>query len=272
MTMTDMKRFELYNGSRIITMDSRHIYRTRVPHPDGTPGKTRSTTIPNVTSVINKKDKSRRLIPWATGMASNYWADMFKPGQPLTLDEPEIERHREAGKWANKRFAAGAANIGSIVHDYAEKRLYDAKIEMPANAQARHGAEAFDAWLSQHRVEPYEIERCCLSSKHWYVGTADLLANIDGVLTIADFKSSKSIYDEVLLQLAAYQKALEEELGCQIEQRMVIRFDKESGDFEVATIPADDLEHDFACFLHLLGVYDWDKTAWSRLEKIREAA
>ena len=62
-------------------------------------------------------------------------------------------------------------------------------------------------------VEPDVIwsEATVYSRTHQYAGTADLIAKvmIGGTMTpvIIDFKTSKAIYDEVALQLAAYGRA-----------------------------------------------------------------
>ena len=52
------------------------------------------------------------------------------------------------------------------------------------------------------------MEQTIWSKRYGFAGTFDLLASIDRVLTLLDFKTSKAIYPEMHLQNVAYQQAL----------------------------------------------------------------
>lgn len=260
--MSEPTRSELYDGEVILTMDRRHVYRARI-------GDAKTVHVPNVTTILNQKDKSRALLPWAAGLAADHIREILKPGISTQLNEIEIDMAVETARNAHNVKRDAAASVGSIVHDYARRRLTGEDVDWPSHPQALNGADAFEAWLGQHEVQPIKVERQVLSKKHLYCGTADLLARIDNKVTLGDFKTSKDIYDEVFIQTAPYQKAMEEELGVKIEQRAVMHFDKENGDFRYALIPNDTLEDDFECFLALKKVYTWNKTAWPRVKAAR---
>ena len=70
------------------------------------------------------------------------------------------------------------------------------------------------AWLNEHHVEPIEIEALLFNATQRYGGTCDLIARINGVVWLLDWKSSKSVafpdgrvYSDMRLQLAAYKNA-----------------------------------------------------------------
>ena len=81
----------------------------------------------------------------------------------------------------------------------------------PADEPAIAGARL---WLNKHGVEPLEIEAFLINETEGYGGTCDLIANIDGVIWLLDWKTSKSVafpdgkvYSDMRLQLAAYSRA-----------------------------------------------------------------
>jgi hypothetical protein len=92
-----------------------------------------------------------------------------------------------------------------------------------------------------------------ISEKYGYGGTIDFLCYLDGVLTLVDFKTSKAIYDEMLLQLCAYVKLLQEN-GYDIKQAKILRIGRdESEGFEERTITK--FTHRFKIFRHCLRIY-----------------
>src|SRR5208282_6570475 len=72
-------------------------------------------------------------------------------------------------------------------------------------------------------------------------------------LTIADWKTSNGLYITYLMQVAAYQAAFECETGETVEDRWVLRLDKETGDFDPWHAEGREaFDQDFAGFLHAL--------------------
>ncbi len=61
-------------------------------------------------------------------------------------------------------------------------------------------------WEKQHKVEPILCEESLVSERFGYGGTVDMYAMVDGVPTILDYKTGKSIYPEHLYQVAAYRQ------------------------------------------------------------------
>lgn len=191
--------------------------------------------VPGVTSILNVLSKPA-LMPWAIGVTRDFWLEAVKSGR---TDFAKI--HKESWN-ASKNISKAAADIGKNVHLYAE--CYFKKLPLPTleTDQAKLGVEAFHKWIEAHKVEVLASERRLFSKEHYYAGTCDLVAKVDGVMTVGDIKTSSGIYPEMRLQTAAYQHALQEEKGMLFPQRLIIRFDKKTGEFEAKTFLDFDLD------------------------------
>ena len=147
--------------------------------------------------------------------------------------------------WANKLGLEGkslsdeSANtmgIGTLLHAYIEGMFQDEDVddssfteEQKEIAQKCFGK--FSMWASRHRVVPLFLELSLASDR--YGGTMDALLEIDGVVTIMDWKTSKAIYPEYFAQLAAYYNLLEDIVRGDVEQVGILKVPKEDGqDFE----------------------------------------
>jgi hypothetical protein len=191
--------------------------------------------VPGVTTILGTINKPA-LMPWAIGVTRDYWLEAVTAGR---TDFQKI--HKES--WtANKKISKDAANIGQNVHAYAEAVLKKLPAPELATDQAKRGAEAFHKWLDAHKVELMASERRIFSKEHFYAGTCDLVAKVDGRLVIGDFKTSSGIYPEMRLQTAAYQHAIQEEKGMKFDERLIIRFDKKTGEFEAKSFHEFDLD------------------------------
>lgn len=211
--------------------------------------------VPSVTTILNNINKPV-LIPWAVKMTSDYWLECMKAGQ---TDLDEIYKKSKSQHYQQ---ASKAASIGTNVHDYAE--CYFKKLPLPKlkTKAARNSGKAFHKWIEEHKVEVMAVERRVYSKEYTYAGTCDLIAKIDGVLAVIDYKTSSGIYPEMLFQTAAYQHAIQEEKNIKIEIRWIVRFDKKTGEFEAKSFT--DFESDFAGFKGTLELH-------KALKKIQES-
>lgn len=109
---------------------------------------------------------------------------------------------------------------GTAVHSIVEawKNIDEVKGK---DSQYRGYAEAFEKWLEDNDVKVIENEKTVQSEKYKYAGTLDMLAEINGDLTVIDFKTGKDLYPEVHLQLSAYKRACEES-GHDVEETMAV--------------------------------------------------
>lgn len=148
-------------------------------------------TVPGVTSVLNLKNKPA-LVEWA-----------FKLGR----DNPGLSSSRE--------YVDDLADIGKACHALIEVYLTGQPVDMDDFTPHTRKAAAvpfakFMDWTNGKKIKVISSERMVVSDKHRYGGTLDMYADIDGVRTVLDFKTSKAIYPEMFWQAAAYAEALKE--------------------------------------------------------------
>jgi len=107
--------------------------------------------------------------------------------------------------------------------------------------------------------ETVEIEKQIYHPDLGYAGILDWYALVDGVPSVPDWKTSKYIYSSYRYQTAAYVKALELETGCRIEDRWILRIDKNTGEFEDVKLTRKSLASDFKALKGALALYQRDK-------------
>ena len=153
---------------------------------------------------------------------------------------------------AHSRSASKAAGIGTTVHDYVEKFIlsclhmdYDPP-DLPENKKAQKSIDAFYKWLEVSNVKWISTEERLFHPELKYAGTVDAVAEVDGEFCVIDFKTSAKIYPEHKIQCAAYAKIVELIYGRKVDCTYVLRFDKNSGKFQVGS--SDSIEEDFLAF------------------------
>lgn len=115
---------------------------------------------------------------------------------------------------AHDQIRDDAASFGTAVHKFAEAvALGDQKAldELSAAPEIRDvwaDAEAFLGWVDARQPEWIANELTVYSREPSnYAGTCDALLKLDGRLWLADFKTSKTVYPDFALQMAAYANA-----------------------------------------------------------------
>lgn len=222
--MGENKRSQVYGGE-LRFEDVAHCYTW-----NGTP-------VPGVTSILKQLAKPA-LINWAAGMSSEHVLSNFREG----MSRNDMELLCREAKGAHNRVRDKAANTGSRVHSYVESLFKGRELPRIEEEQAQNAIKAFEAWLKTVSINVLDSERILFSKEHWYAGTTDIIAEINGQLTIADIKTSSGIYDDMWMQLAAYTHALEEmDPSYTIKQWLIIRLDKKTGQFEVGRMGRNSL-------------------------------
>jgi len=215
-----------------------------------------------VTTACGIVDKSGALIPWATKLAANYLIDLLEQGKVI---EP-IDVIGASTLHKEKKEEAGAS--GKLVHEWAEKWIKGESPDIPDDEKVRNGAIAFLDWVKANDIRFVTSEKRVYSRKYGYVGTMDTSFTMGSedhnILHAGDFKTSSGIYFEAAMQVSAYQAADTEEHGTVYGSKCVVRFDKETAEFQVKWFkPEEHLGH-FRAFLACLEVKRqlkvWDKT------------
>ena len=174
-------------------------------------------------------------------------------------------------KWANNlgfqgidstKYRDAMADIGTLAHqmivDYFNKVETDTtdysknQIDLAENCLI-----SFWEWAKGHKIEVIKAEGQLVSSRYGYGGTIDCYCELDGVLTLLDFKTGKAIYPEMFYQLAAYSQLLVENWYPVLSARILRIGRDESEGFEERLI-TDTSKH-FELFKHCLAIHNLQK-------------
>ena len=227
--------------------------------------------VPSATKVLGVISKPA-LVPWALKMGVEWFeGKVFKDEEssangthvyksPLGLDSII-----KGIKSAHRQTSTSAINIGTITHDWVEDainfHIKGGEIpELPTQEEALNSIDAFKSWVQENDIEWISAEEKLYHRKHKYAGTVDALANINGEYCVIDWKTSKAVYPEYHLQVAAYAKAVEDMYEKKVDATYILRCDKLTGRFEA--VRSTDIAKNFRAFLAALTLY-------KRLKEIR---
>lgn len=176
--------------------------------------------------------------------------------------------------WANEEGLKGRnlkdglkpeADAGTVAHYFAE--CYSRKIrpdltqlprandeEVKATDLAVETAQTafvgFVDWVNRVKPQWVATELKLVSEKHQFGGTIDSFCILEGVPTLVDFKTSKALYADHIIQVSAYKKLMEEH-GFQIDQVQILMMNKIDGTFIPHIIQHELLEPAWEAFLEL---------------------
>jgi hypothetical protein len=99
--------------------------------------------------------------------------------------------------------------------------------------QAIQGYENYLSWEKNNNMKIISIEDQLVSKEYLFGGTPDCIFEHDGVLSIGDFKTSNAIYQDYLIQIAAYRQLWNENNPTKLITGgfHLLRFSKENADF-----------------------------------------
>lgn len=218
-----------------------HQYRL-----DGKPVK-------GVTTLISQGLPKPALPRWAANTVAEYVADNPEAIQQLrSMGRYPMVNALKGIPWEQRDVAAAR---GTEVHTYGEAIVHGVEVEVPEHL-AGH-VEGYARFLDQWNVEPILVEKKVANREHWYAGTFDLIATVNGEPWLLDLKTSKGIYGETALQIAAYRNAefWQDDEGHEQPMPEVARV----GALHVRTdgtdlIPLDSTDAPFRTFLHVAWV------------------
>lgn len=213
------------------------------------------TRVPGVTTVLGRFKDSGGLIHWSWALAHeplDRIRAILRNGADPSAVAAFLAEPDEASDYRAVRDKA--ADAGTIAHEMVDCHIHGRKFDpgpYPAEVveMAVPAYEAFRKWAAQSHLSVGETEVQLVSERYRFGGTRDAIA-LDGKRAIADWKTSKAIYPEMLLQLAAYA-ILDEELGNTID-----------GGFHLLKFSKQEAPDDPVRFSHHY---------WSQLDVAREA-
>jgi len=110
-----------------------------------------------------------------------------------------------------------------------------------------------------HDLEPILVEEQLVSERFRFGGTPDYYGKIDGLLTLADWKSGANLYPEMWIQLAGYDILLSEH-GHHVGQRMLLNVGRdETENFIESVRPGPSLDDEVAIFKACQVIYEAKK-------------
>lgn len=212
----ETERHVLYNGAVEIDFYPKS-HRYKLVKLDG---EERKDWLKSPSGIVGLLDKSAPLMSWAVRCMFDRIVEEMRDGVNFTRDD--VMSMLECGKTAYTERREEAANVGTVVHDYA-LRHHEPQIKSVADiegfadlseadqAKARNGAAAFDAWYKQLGGKSVASEFLIFSRKQGYTGRCDDLVKVGNDLIILDYKTSKGVYTDQIYQVTSYMKAREEE-------------------------------------------------------------
>lgn len=256
-----LREIALYNGTvKLRFDDERHIFYDGEGNP-----------LLSVTSATGVVDKSGPLMGWAAKMMGLYLLAEKEKGNEIITEELVDRAKKEY-----RRLKIEAADIGTEIHDWVSQWILGKKPEMPDNEKVVNGITAFLKFQKEHKTKWLFSERIVYSKKYKFAGICDSGSINDlSYLSLDDFKSSSGIYDEMRFQVAGYFIALVEELEFLLKQKQIkdrkdkiligiykkyggfrqtriIKFGKETGDFEAQSFKENEVNKDKKAFLACL--------------------
>jgi hypothetical protein len=191
--------------------------------------------VPGVTTILSVLNKPA-LIPWANN---------------LGLKGIDCTRYRDS-----------MADIGTIAHLMILEHLSGVKQDLSEYSRAdidkaENCLISFFEWEKTNRISPILVEEPLVSEDHQFGGTIDCYGDLDGKLTLIDFKTSKAIYPEMVYQVAAYRKLLVEN-GLEVERVRILRIGR-SQDEGFEDRLCSRIEDHWKIFSHCLGIYNLRK-------------
>lgn len=175
-------------------------------------------SVPGVTTVIGRFKDSGALLFWA--FAQGKLAEQGKIGG---LYEKRDE----------------AADAGTLAHSLIEADLHgDNPADLLVNVaedtriKAQNAFKQFEKWRTQSGIRIIATEMPLVSERYQFGGTPDAIGLIGDEVVLLDWKTSNGVYQDYLIQLAAYKVLIEECTEYRITGGFhLLRFAKESADF-----------------------------------------
>jgi hypothetical protein len=161
-----------------------------------------------------------------------------------------------------------ASYIGTTVHHYIECILNNEKIDfelaedMGPNEKQKimNALSSFVKWWKENKDDVEVIDTELTIHGEYYGGTIDLVCKYKKVRFIIDFKTSKSVYSSMFLQIAGYAKLYEKKMNKSIDGYGILLLDKSEGKKAKLTTITDKkvLKDIKKCFINTLRFfYSW---------------
>lgn len=157
------------------------------------------------------------------------------------------------------------ADVGSLVHDmilchFKKKKCDTSEYSKAQIDMADKSMLSFYAWERTNRVVPIIVEEKLVSERFRFGGKPDLLAKVNGKVSLIDFKTGLRLYEDIFYQLAAYGLLVKETKGTKIEEYVGVNVGRsDSEKFAISARKREDIAQDEMVFLAYLSIYNLKK-------------
>jgi len=175
--------------------------------------------------------------------------------------------------WSRKMGAEGqdpnkvrdaAADVGTLAHYHIMQHVkgeplddaYVSEFSVQDGQMALTCLQRYLEWASTVGLEPVSSELGLVDEVCKVGGTIDMLATIQGANALVDFKTSKGVYADHVVQVAAYRHMVMHERDVDIPAVYLVRLPKDGADFEVHRYGPAVLDDAYEVFAHLRAIHD----------------
>ena len=212
--MTEIPRTDKH-GNHIVFRPNAKRYRYEV---NGEPKK-------GVTTTIGARFGLNGLMKWAKKLplTALEW-QLTKDGKSKDYIQNFIDKlNKKVGELEIKD-----ATTGTLMHSYCEDYINKRKVVPPTTEPLKTMFSKFTKWWDKKGFQVLVSEQTCYSVDLDCCGTFDVLVkNKKGQIILLDFKTSKNIYSQVPIQVAAYKKLIEDSNDIKIDSYGVVHIPKD---------------------------------------------
>ena len=137
--------------------------------------------------------------------------------------------------------------------------ILNKKYELPDDKVAVDCFQQFIDWWDSIDCEVIWTEKKYTSKKLNVGGCPDLLVKQNDKYILVDFKTSKAVYSDMIIQLSCYAELIKENDGIEIDRAVIVRFPKDDNETEIKKFFTEDLAVGLKQFKLLRKAFDLDK-------------
>ncbi len=197
--------------------------------------KVNGKKVPSTTTVLGRFKDATGLIIWANNLGlegKSYFDELKKAG-----------------------------DIGTSFHDLAEIYIKGGEPPIADDPIVHKVFLIFKEWWDSYECEIIFTEKNYNNENLLIGGCPDLFVKKDGKNILIDFKTSKKIYGDHLIQLSAYSKLIRDGDNIEVDEAIIYRFPKDPAEdeAEIKVFSKQDLELGLSQFLLFRKAFDLDK-------------
>lgn len=200
------------------------------------------------------------LVPWAANCAVDYIGkELATPDKDYA---EEIDQILDYARTEHKRQSDEAKEVGEIVHTIIHDVIGGKELmgKSPSD-DINSSMIAFATWCNRFHPKPLALEQLVHNKRRKRAGRFDFLGHIKAPewrkhrLYLIDWKTSKSLYFEDLIQISLYFYDYQLLTGTKIAGAANLRLDKNTGKYQWKPYPRYKLRNAYRIGNHLTAIW-----------------